>query len=324
MKVYFSNQGNLRNFRTFLGAVDFSDPEHLEIETHPTKITVHPAHLTFAAALALKVEKQNAVISNNTTNSARYLDRMGLYNFLSTPSPFSYEKIEEAGRFIPLKVIKNQSDQSKFVADFVPLLHLPEKNARVVRYVVGELLRNVLEHSYSKDGAVVAAQYYNRSNKVSLAICDTGIGIWKSISRSWTPRNDVEAINLALSPGISGTTRKEGGTFENAGAGLFYVRSIAKVSRNYFLIYSGRAEYMLTKRDKRSSLKLIANPDKEKHISISDAPDFSGTLVAVDISLDETPEFDELLREISSVYDKAIRERRRNKFYTPIFERSGE
>lgn len=322
MKIYFSNQGNLRNFRTFLRKVDLSNPEELEISTHPSRIIVHPAHLVFAAALAQKIGKANSTISVPLPKSGLYLDRMGLFDFLKTPSPFKYNKIEEAGRFIPLRIIKTGENQSKFIADIVPLLHLPENKARIVRYVIGELLRNVLEHSYSANGAIAAAQYYPRSNKVSLAICDTGIGVWKSISQSWAPKTDLEAINLALTPGITGTTKKEGGTFENAGAGLFYIRSIAKTTRNYFLIYSGKAEYMLTKRDLREKFKLIADPTKEKHIEIEDAPDFRGTLVAIDISLDKTIEFDNLLRDIGDVYDAAIRDRRQKKFYAPNFERS--
>lgn len=179
-------------------------------------------------------------------------------------------------------------------------------------------MRNVLEHSLSESGAIVAARYHKKPNKVSLAICDTGIGIWKSMSEFWHPKDDLDAIRLALSPGITGTTRREGGTFENAGAGLFYVRSIAKTTRNYFLVYSGKAEYMLTKWDKRLSPKIIADPFEEEHTIVDNAPDFHGTLVALDISLDSAnTEFDELLHEIGQVYDSAIRERKKRKFYTP-------
>ena len=321
MNIYFSNQDNLRNFSQFLNRLDFNHPENLAITTDAERITVHPAHLTLAAALANKVGKENATITANVPASARYLDQMGLYDFLASPSPFTDVSPEQSGRYIPLRVIKTQQDQSAFIADMVPLLHLPEQKARIIRYVIGELVRNVLEHSRSDSGAIVSAKYYEKSNKVSLAICDTGIGIWRSMSAVWHPRTDLDAIKLALSPGITGTTRKEGGTFENAGAGLFYVRSIAKTTRNYFLIYSGKAEYMLTKWDKRLKPRLIADPFEEEHTATDSAPDFPGTLVALDISLDNTPEFDELLHNISNIYDEAIRERRRRKFYTPNFER---
>lgn len=322
MKIYFGNQDHLRNFKIFLNTLDLSDPETLEISTDKDRISIHPAHLTLAAALAATVGKERATITTDVPSSGRILSQMGLYDFLRVESPFTGVAPEQSGRYIPLRVIKTQRDQSAFVADMVPLLHLPEKQARVIRYILGELVRNVLEHSHSEIGAIVAAKYQEKSHKVSLAICDTGIGIWRSMSAFWHPRTDLDAIRLALSPGITGTTRKEGGTFENAGAGLFYVRSIAKTTRNYFVIYSGKAEYMLTKWDQRLRPRLIADPFEEEHASTDSAPDFHGTLVALDISLDNlTAEFDSLLHDIGNVYDEAIRERRRKKFYTPNFER---
>ena len=319
MKIYFSSQDHLRNFKIFLNSLDLSEPDKLELSTDPERIIVHPAYLALTAALATQVGKKNAAVVENLPKSGQFLAEMGLFNFFDVSPHFSEgQPREQSGRYIPLRVIKTQHEQSAFIADMVPLLHLPPEKARIIRYIVGELVRNVLEHSYSKNGAIVAAKYYEKSNKVSLAICDTGIGIWRSMSENWHPRDDLEAIKLALSPGITGTTRKEGGTFENAGAGLFYVRSIAKTTRNYFLIYSGKAEYMLTKWDKRIKPKIIADPFEEDCVFVDNAPDFRGTLVALDISLDNAnTEFDELLHNIGQVYDNAIRERKRRKFYTP-------
>jgi anti-sigma regulatory factor (Ser/Thr protein kinase) len=203
----------------------------------------------------------------------------------------------------------------------VPLLHLSESNTTVVKYIIGELVRNVLEHAYAKNGAIVAAQYFKKTNRVSIAICDTGIGIWKSMHENWHPKTDLEAINLALTPGITGTTRREGGTSENAGAGLFFIKSIAKISRNYFVIYSGKAEYTLLKHNKRIKgyPRLYSDPTRDPHNFAKDAASFEGTLVSVDISLDETPELNDLLSRIGEVYDKAIRERKKNKYKEPKF-----
>lgn len=321
MKIFLSNQGNLRNFKSFAKSLDFSHPNTLEITTHDKWVTVHPANLVLAAALAVRVGKKNAEIVGNVPDTGRYLDRMGLYALTQTSSPFFYHKKEEAGRFVPIKKIKTSKDQSRFITDMIPLLHLSEENATIVKYVIGELVRNVLEHSFAQDGAIVAAQYYKRTNRVSIGICDTGIGIWKSLQMYWHPKNDINAIKLALTPGITGTTRREGGTAENAGAGLFFIKSIAKITRNYFVIYSGNAEYTLLKHKKRikGMPRLYADPDRDPHSETNKAPSFQGTLVAVDISLDKTPEFNDLLASIGKVYDKAIRERKRAKYRIPKF-----
>lgn len=321
MKVFLSNQGNLRNFKSFAESLDFSNPDKLEISTHDKWVTVHPANLVLTAALAIRAGSENSEIIGEVPETGRYLDRMGLYELTKTSSPFVYRKKEEAGRFVPIKVINTAEDQSHFITDMIPLLHLSEKNAIVVKYIIGELVRNVLEHSFAAEGAIVAAQYYKKTNRVSIGICDTGIGIWKSMQTYWHPKTDIDAIKLALTPGITGTTRKEGGTSENAGAGLFYIKSIAKIARNYFVIYSGKAEYTLLKYKKRikGMPRLYADPSRDPHSETNNASDFQGTLVAVDISLDETPEFNDLLSSIGKVYDKAIRERKREKYRKPKF-----
>lgn len=321
MRIFLSNQGNLRNFKSFVESLDFSNPRKLEISTHDKWVTVHPANLVLAAALAIQAGSKNSEIIGEVPETGRYLDRMGLYDLTKTSSPFVYHKKEESGRFVPIKVIKTSEDQSRFITDMIPLLHLSEKNALVVKYIIGELVRNVLEHSFAAEGAIVAAQYYKKTNRVSIGICDTGIGIWRSMDTYWHPETGIDAIKLALTPGITGMTRKEGGTSENAGAGLFYIKSIAKIARNYFVIYSGEAEYTLLKYRKRikGMPRLYADPGRDSHSETNNASNFQGTLVAVDISLDETPEFNDLLSSIGKVYDKAIRERKRDKYRKPKF-----
>lgn len=320
MRMYFSNQGNLRYLGSFLERLDLSDPGFLEIETDKRWINVHPAHLVLAASLAKKVGKENTKIITRVPESARYLDRMGLYNLISNLSPFkNYTHKDPSGRFIPITFIKNSADQSRFIAEMVPLLHLKENDASTIKYIIGELVRNVLEHSLSRDGAVVAAQYYKNTNRISLAICDTGIGLWKAL-QIWHPRTDEDAIKLALTPGISGTTRKEGGTSENAGAGLFFIKSIAKTTRSNFVIYSGKAAYILKKtRPDQKNPTLKANPFEDSCVLKTNLAQFNGTLVAVDISLDTTVAFRQMLDKISDVYDSAIRERRSQRFRKPNF-----
>lgn len=274
-----------------------------------------------AASLAVKVGKMNCEIVGKVPDTGLYLDRMGLYKLTKTKSPFSYNMKEPAGRFVPISIIKTAQQQSDFVTDMIPLLHLSEQNSRIIKYIVSELIRNVLEHAKSGSGAIVAAQYYKKTNRISIGICDNGIGVWRSMNESWHPITDADALRLALTPGITGTTRKEGGTSENAGAGLFFIKSIAKITRNYFVIYSGNAEYTLLRHRKRIKgfPRLYADPERDPHNQTNSAPNFQGTLVAVDISLDETPEFQTLLNVIGKVYDDAIRERKRAKYKEPKF-----
>lgn len=44
MRLHFSNQGNLRNFKSFIASLDLSNIiEKLKITTHDRWATVHPA-----------------------------------------------------------------------------------------------------------------------------------------------------------------------------------------------------------------------------------------------------------------------------------------
>jgi len=322
MKATLSNSDYLRNFDRFISSLDFTDPGNLRIYSHPKWINVHPAVLTLIVAMAMRAGKQHVQFENLTATSGSYLDRMGLFEFTDQASPYSINKKEESGRFIPITIIKNSTEQSKFITDMIPLLHLPTDKTDAIKYTIGELLRNVLEHSESSGGAIVAAQYYKKSNTIRIGICDGGIGIKKSLQYYWAShaKTDIEAIKWALVPGISGTTRKEGGTEDNAGAGLFFIKSIAQVARNYFMMYSGAGIFKLLLHDKRiEKPRLHPHPDDDRHAERNDAPYFQGTLVAIDLSLENKSEFTQLLAAIREVYGRAVRERKRKKYKEPKF-----
>jgi hypothetical protein len=117
-------------------------------------------------------------------------------------------------------------------------------------------------------------------------------------------------------PGISGTTNREGGSEDNAGAGLFIVKTMSKMTRNYFAIYSGDSAHKLLKYDKRVKYapRIYADPFSDRHNTYQHLPNFHGTLVGVDIALDETKEFNELMEAIKQSYSRAIRERKEKQY----------
>lgn len=123
----------------------------------------------------------------------------------------------------------------------------PPNKLKMIRYVISELVRNVLEHSKSLIGAIACAQYFKKTNRISIGVADRGIGIFSAMAKHHIAKSNLDAIKLALKPGISGTTNRLGGTEYNAGAGLFFTKSIAYVSKDYFMIYSGDALFKLLK-----------------------------------------------------------------------------
>ena len=321
MQIHLSNNDYLRNFDGFLRGLDMSNKNELNVTTNDKWISVHPAVLAFVAALGLSIPSENIRFDEITASSGHYLDRMGLFKILNKKSPFTISSHESAGRFVPVTQIKTQKEQSHFISEIIPMLHLQPGEANAIQYTLGELVRNVLEHSESKDGAIVAAQYYQEKKLIRLGICDTGIGIKESMRYTWPTRsqNDLEALKWALVPGVSGTTMREGGNEQNGGAGLFIVKSISLLARDYFLVYSGSAVYKLLKRRPDvKSIRLNPDPDKDRNSQTNTAPNFPGTLVAIDISLENIGEFSSVLEYIRKAYTSAVRERRKDR-YRPRF-----
>lgn len=271
------------------------------------------------AALGLTVKPENIHCENFTAKSRHYLVRMDLFKILKVASDISVVEHEPAGRFIPITQIRTSSELTKFITEMIPLLHLKSEQAETIGYIVSELGRNVIEHAQTENGAVLCAQYYKKSNSIRVGIADTGVGIKATINKSYSAKTDLEAIQLALWPGITGTTRKEGGTEQNAGAGLFFIKSIASVNRDFFVIYSGNGLYKLLKKTSTHRLRLNADPFQDKHSKDNDFPFWRGTAVGVDITLDQTREFSLLLSEIRKTYSSAVRERKRGRYKKPRF-----
>lgn len=122
-------------------------------------------------------------------------------------------------------------------------------------FVIRELLRNIPEHSQSRT-IWYCAQYWPSHDLVELAILDEGIGISKSLADSYEfkelYKNDYEALQLALEPGVSGTfssTRRSIGTgdWQNSGYGLYMVSQMCAELGASFIIASGDSAIRIAK-----------------------------------------------------------------------------
>lgn len=320
MKVHIPNSAWLGNIDPFISSLDTQDDKVLRVTSHKKWISVHPVVLCMIAALGLEVrgksqEKTPIHFEVMEAKSKHYFERMGLFKMLNLDSQIKITKHEPAGRFIPLKQVSNSTNLDEFIKDVIPLLHLSPEQAEPIRYVLSELVRNVFEHALSKNGAIVCAQYYEKSNTIRIGVVDTGVGI-KETLKIHHPKDDFDALRLALTPGITGTTSRigGGGTSTNAGAGLFFVKSLAKMSRAFFLIYSGNSLYKLLKNPKNKLIKLTANPLEDHFSSESALPHWKGTVVAIDLGLNETFNFTKLLDEIRAVYRKGKKEQNKIKY----------
>jgi anti-sigma regulatory factor (Ser/Thr protein kinase) len=321
MRVYFPNSGHLANFGGFARRQDMSDPSFLDFGMHPSYVSVHPLALSMAAAAAQRIRDEGGEVRADlagSDRSIRYLSRMKLTDVMGVDPGLPLTEHAPEGRFIPVTQVLNQRDLNDFVVDMVPLLHATPDEAGPIKYVVTELVRNVLEHAGSRVGAMVAAQYYARTERLSIGVADLGIGLRRSLALHRVG-SDIEAIHLALRPGVTGTTLRLGGNEQNAGAGLFFIKSIALASGNHFVIYSGTAMFKLLRGRGTEQPVLLPDPVADRATREIDLPLWPGTAVGVDISIAAANTFADLLAEIRQAYRLDVRDRTKAKYRRPKF-----
>jgi anti-sigma regulatory factor (Ser/Thr protein kinase) len=319
MKIHFPNSAHLQNIEGFIRTYDPAFPTRLRISGHEKYIHVHPFALALGACLGEVVNARGGRSSGSVPNvvSMPYLVRMGLFKHLHIPPPRVIEEHEESGRFVPLTQIRTSQDLKDTITNLIPLLHAAPSVSDPIRYVISELGRNVLEHSNSPVGGFVCAQYFKDKKRIAIGMADAGVGIFNAMRTYHNPTSEQHAFQLALTPGISGATPRIGGNETNAGAGLFFIRSIAKTSGNYFFIYSGNTSYKLVRRQKNRNL-LYADPFREAHNINNDLPGWGGTAIGIDISVDETREFSGLLNLIRQSYSLGVKDLRKKKYYEDV------
>lgn len=311
LKIHLPNSANLQNITALLRYLDFSEPDRLEFSMHEKWVAVHPVVLAMTACLAAKVRHDGGRVTGSATSVATlaYLIRMGLFNYLGIDPERVIKEHEESGRFIPLTQIQSTAELKQAIINLVPLLHAPPAVADPIKYVFSEMVRNVLEHSESPVGAFVCAQYYRESGRIAIGIADAGRGIFDHIRRFHLVGTSRDALRLALQPGITGTTSRIGGNEFNAGAGLFFTKSIATLSRNRFFLYSGSSMFRLMKTRLRYQPALHPDPANDPHKFV-EAPSWPGTVVGLDMSVNETVDFSDLLNQIRGAYHLDVKRRK--------------
>jgi anti-sigma regulatory factor (Ser/Thr protein kinase) len=313
MRFHIPTSAFLGNINHFLAGFSPENPQVLNITSDPRWFYVHPVILCMIAAMGKPVNPEH-ITCEVKAKTGGYLKRMGLYDFLGIESGMKIEEHELAGRSIPLKQIKTSDDLTHFLTEIVPLLHLQPVHVEPIKYTISELVRNVLEHAYSAEGAIVCAQYHVKGNKIRIGIVDTGIGIQESIREAYAVANDLESIKLALTPGVTRTTTRPGGSEQNAGAGLFFIKTIALFNRDPFLIYSGGAMYKLLKRLQSPTVMLKADPFADRHSTETNLPYWKGVVVGIDIGLDNAHQFGKVVSVVQDFYFKSVKEKRKTKY----------
>lgn len=324
-KLVVPNSVALQNVRAFVaGSSPFQDDStEAVLEFHPRWVHMEPVALAMAAAWGAWARRKGySLRAVNLGQKTAYAGRMKLFTHLGINFDPGLEEREAAGRFVPLTQVSSSKDVGNVIGDISALLHLQEdpETLSAVQYCVSELLRNVLEHSGSPDGAFVCAHRYTAKepHRVTIAVADCGRGIASHLGRVYpaAAKDDVAALGLAMRPGITGAVAGQYGTPDNAGAGLFITRSIAKGSGGYFFLLSGNAAYRLRRaRNDREMTELFLDAyDEPRHDRYRFGSSWKGTVVSVEIRTEKIGDYDGFFQWIFKRIPRRITKKPRIRF----------
>lgn len=308
-KLEIPNDASIHTLKNFLFQnspfCDTSPPAQLVM--HPKWAFMEPVAMAMTAAWGGWCQRNGCSIeaANIAGNHTKYAVRMGLFDHLKVEHEPLTAEHEEAGRFMPLAQVRTGDDLKTVIANVSALLHLQgEPNAlAAVQYCVSELIRNVLEHSGSMEGAFVCAQRYTGSmHRVSIAVADCGFGIAATLGTAYPEAREDNriAIQLAMQPGVTGA-QKFGmySATDNAGVGLFFTRAIAKATGGYFVLLSGDGAFRVKRLRKRDQILLFSDAFNDPRHNFWKMPwAWPGTIAAVEVFIDNIPNFPKFFQSI--------------------------
>lgn len=112
---------------------------------------------------------------------------------------------------------------------------------KLYHYALREIVRNVFEHSSANECYLCGQRWAD--GRVEVAVIDEGIGISRSLKRSFDIKSEIAALRMAIKPGISSTTKisETDNVYDNSGFGLYVLEQLVS-SFGWFMLGSGSAK----------------------------------------------------------------------------------
>ncbi len=215
-----------------------------------------------------------------------YLQRMDLFNTCGLKLPEKFVRHESAGRFVPVRKLEYPVENlgNEMAACVAPggddLGHPMESLYDLTWYVLTEVANNTRQHSGGLGFA--SAQVISSTGLVRIAIADNGKGILQSFRDAgfgWARNlDDAGAINRALEPFVSSK-----GSPTNEGVGLTLVAGLARQTKAWLLIVSGKARLTM------------GNNGNIRSEALPNGAEYKGTLLAMTIPQKTVKDFAALL-----------------------------
>lgn len=208
------------------------------------------------------IENRKSIKSCFNNFSHIYLHDYIIYNVDSLLKE-SYENMEYVGETIEKKakvILKKYEFNIKY--------------RNFYAYIMREVMRNVVEHSKSKE--LILLIYYDEQNEFGFKVIDNGIGIKKSLNSNpnYKVVDDKTALAFAVRPGITRSWKRDpfrDDVWQNSGFGLYMVSNIMNNIKGRFEIISGNSglEYrdgflnIIDKKIKGTEVTVVFDKNKE-------------------------------------------------------------
>jgi len=240
--------------------------------------------------------KKVIVINHRTCPATKYLQRIDFFDQLGLQFEEVFIRKPSLTRFVSIKRVTQGSEVdfiSKEVAECMcNNLDNPSDLKESLRYSIGEILTNVVQHSHGE--GFICAQRYPRSNMIHVAISDNGIGLQQSFEGTELEQElttPIKALQKALEPEVSAALLKPPTnpyhTYVNRGIGLSMVDELIRQTFGCMRVITENALY---KRVGDTSVRFQEKDDLR----------CPGVTVELEMNVDEIGNFGELIANVRS------------------------
>jgi len=306
------NRGGAKHFDQVLDVLDWDFRDiPVEIDFSGCRSANYQA-ASLLIPYCWKLKQQNCTISFNLEsegdqNGSRVWRMMGAHGlFAVTTDPKINFKSNEHK---PLFAVRNSDDFKASLAavdEFTTPFGVEYQ--KTLRYVLSELLYNILEHGKSDffwkghrypTPSILQFTWYEKMNELHFIVADIGVGVKRHLSQAYPGLgNDEESLRLAIQPEISGTFGRQDPytNRNNAGMGLFLSSNIVRRLRADMYLVSGNGVLHVSPTDTTTRILESAWP---------------GTFALVTVRLDRGTEFalDSMMNEFRAQARSEVKSR---------------
>ncbi|WP_210473068.1 hypothetical protein [Vibrio crassostreae] len=257
--IYYPNSCAIEAVLEFCADLDSSNNVDDLIVDFSNMGRVEPFAMLFIARRlrTFEVDNRHVNVSYRNYETQSYVGHMGF--FKSFGLDFGKKPGEACGNntYLPLTILrtqiirdeankewKSEQDIIERRAEELAVILSQQKDGNLVdvfTYSIREIVRNVVEHSGSKQVAY-CAQYWPAYKKVEIAILDAGVGLKESISQNpfVEVTCDSDAIQQVLMPAISSKNYKGAiidtdDPWHNSGFGLYMTNRLCRNGGEFFI-----------------------------------------------------------------------------------------